>query len=309
MQIKPLNSHPTPDYPTIKDADQMPELLKRVPHSWLTSSRFTPLIGLGLLAKSVLSPTTAGAEVRPASSKEEAVANPQSLNKDQSNEEIKRTSSLVAPILQEALDLDGRGSFGCVAMNPPVFLAEDEAVELIKRELEKAGLKLSYEVILKDVPQPTAEMKYNYKQRQYSKPELSKRCYEFDLVDQDKSIYIEYLSKNDYRKWFPTRSTADSYNFPQSATLLADSFKMHDSETPKIFGVFFDPLAYVDRRYRDSTTSGLSQEQIHLLEREEKRYKRKEELNIIEQAKFKLKRQIAYFIETLRKEGIIEEGS
>ena len=46
---------------------------------------------------------------------------------------------IVAPIFEHG---EGRGSDGCIAVCPPVFLSEDEAMQVIKEELAKAGIQL-----------------------------------------------------------------------------------------------------------------------------------------------------------------------
>jgi len=49
-------------------------------------------------------------------------------------------ASLVAPIFRHGA---GHGSFGCKAVNPPVFLSEDEARQVIIEEGETGGLSFT----------------------------------------------------------------------------------------------------------------------------------------------------------------------
>ena len=51
-------------------------------------------------------------------------------------------ATLVAPLLQKAMDEDGRGAFGCIAVDPPTILSENDALNLIEQEFAKAGIKL-----------------------------------------------------------------------------------------------------------------------------------------------------------------------
>ena len=45
----------------------------------------------------------------------------------------------VAPIFVHG---EGRGASGCIVMNPPVFLSEEEALQILGEELARAGIKL-----------------------------------------------------------------------------------------------------------------------------------------------------------------------
>jgi hypothetical protein len=48
--------------------------------------------------------------------------------------------AVVAPIFVHG---PGRGAVGCVVVNPPVFLYEQDAMQVIREELRKSGVKLS----------------------------------------------------------------------------------------------------------------------------------------------------------------------
>ncbi|HBO43451.1 MAG TPA: hypothetical protein DD670_05880, partial [Planctomycetaceae bacterium] len=47
---------------------------------------------------------------------------------------------VVAPVFEHG---EGSGSTGCIVMTPPVFLSEEEAMQIIKDELAKHGIALS----------------------------------------------------------------------------------------------------------------------------------------------------------------------
>ena len=53
---------------------------------------------------------------------------------------------VVAPIFEHGT---GRGADGCVVVSPPVFLSEEEAVQVIREELAKQGIKLKEGIRLK----------------------------------------------------------------------------------------------------------------------------------------------------------------
>ncbi len=54
----------------------------------------------------------------------------------------------VAPIFEHG---EGRGATGCVVISPPVFLSEEEALQIVKEELAKHGVKLAAGPLLKDL--------------------------------------------------------------------------------------------------------------------------------------------------------------
>ncbi|MCZ7584672.1 MAG: hypothetical protein M5R36_15785 [Deltaproteobacteria bacterium] len=60
-----------------------------------------------------------------------------SLNAGQATGKDKAGSAIVAPVFEHG---EGRGSIGCVMVNGPVFLSEEEALAVIKTALEKRGL-------------------------------------------------------------------------------------------------------------------------------------------------------------------------
>lgn len=54
----------------------------------------------------------------------------------------------VAPILEHG---KGRGATGCVVISPPVFLSEEEALQVVKEELAKHGVQLARGPVLKEL--------------------------------------------------------------------------------------------------------------------------------------------------------------
>ena len=47
--------------------------------------------------------------------------------------------AIVAPIFQHG---EGRGATGCIVMSPPVFLSEEEALQVIREEMAAKGVQL-----------------------------------------------------------------------------------------------------------------------------------------------------------------------
>ena len=267
MKQCPLKKYPVPAYPSFKEASASPDLLDAVPRRWTGSPRFAALIGAGLIARTL---STQAGETDSSAAKPAVVAAPvpDPAHGRAVAKSVQRATSVVAPLLDEALRHDGRGSFGCIAVNPPSFLSEDEALELIGAELKAAGLNVKEGVPLAGTGtlrnQPLNMRSFSsFKEEQEArnKPvtddDIELAEHDFDLGDTNRAVYVEYLSNADYRRLTtPSGSTADYLDFPALATRVSTALQKSKPEQPAVFGVFFDPLAHRERQGAD--TAGLS---------------------------------------------------
>ena len=289
-------------YPTQAEVQRMPELLARVPARWEQSSGFAALLGLLALATApraeaadaevpAVAPAAASPDEQPP---ETAVA-----------QEARKTAAVVAPMLEEALDQDGRGSFGCVSLCPATFMPEDEALELIRTELEAAGLHLREGVELDNVMAPIqkpADSRQPADSRSREEGnELGPRPVQFDWADPERAVYVDYLAQRDYRTWEGRGvSLNDSYDFAALARKVAEAYGQHPATNKTIFGVFFEPLA--DRGVAQPKLEGLSSEQARRASWEYERMRKAVEG---EKSRDKLRRQVRHFVEFLKKEGVV----
>ena len=175
-------------------------------------------------------------------------------------------ATLVAPILQKALDEDGRGAFGCVAVDPPTMLSENEALNLIEQEFAKAGVKLRDCYELSGFTQSrtdwTAERKPRGKGEEDEwrfaisgdgDPARPKRIepgsWVFDFASEDGTLLVEFLSEDDHSKLEDKNrdfmSTGRSYDFPRRATRFRDDLATRTNGAPVTVALFFDPLTSV----------------------------------------------------------------
>ena len=146
MQVKPVKTDKTTKcrpLPTAAEVAANPELVAPAPPR--APSGIGSALGVGFLGAllaqlaegvepAIQPPPAAALDDERAASDADAAAKAEAARQS--------VATLVAPMLQKALDEDGRGAFGCVAVDPPAFLSENEALNLIEQEFAKAGVKL-----------------------------------------------------------------------------------------------------------------------------------------------------------------------
>lgn len=167
----------------------------------------------------------------------------------------------IAPIF---LHGQGRGAAGCVAISPPVFLSEEDALNIIKEQLTPTGLNLQkttlqfptplyndssleFKKILKDLidntpPQGKDQEYHNLvddleKQIQKSQITLSPQ-----LVDPDNHIAIVYISRQNHNSLDTVflKSTAQHYDLIQLAANLSNALANNPEPWRLVF--FYDPM-------------------------------------------------------------------
>ncbi|HPT78112.1 MAG TPA: hypothetical protein PK830_03290 [Candidatus Atribacteria bacterium] len=264
MEVKPVKTYKKPGYPDKLAVLNEPELLKSVPERWKNNAR-------ALFAMSALfALTAAGCGPVPDVTGGEG---------NDKNPVLKNNPALVAPIFVHG---DGRGGFGCVSVAPPVFLSEEEAMDVIRAEAEAAGISLdSGSLTLKGVRIP--------KTRYYDTTKDTKKGdLELDGYDPDKGIAVEFVSLEDYHNWHVTEfswASAGSYSFIDAARLLRDGLEGKTQRTT--VGVFYDSAPF----------------DMSLWEKDLSFEEMEEELKM--QSIENLRKQVRDFIEWLEGEGII----
>ena len=155
--------------------------------------------------------------------------------------------AVVAPIFPsgEGVGFDG----GCTVASPPIFLAEDEALKVIRDELDQAGIKLSAKNVsvgtiiipphLYFVKDPTGGCS-NELGRDIPPP----RLFLADLADPHKHVAIEFVSLrgNFELGKFWKQPTARYLDFKTAAARIASLVKQHGRGF--YFGAFYDPAGF-----------------------------------------------------------------
>ena len=239
-KVTPARGLHVPRYPTIHEIGNAE--LSRVPSRWANLKSVVASIGTAAMALKSLAleanetaesvAPSAEAPKRGAESARHAVDNVSSTD--------------VCPLAAVAIGGKGRGGFGCVAINPPVMLAEAEALEIIEKEFFKHGIKLKDCPELDGVTLPSAPEK--------------KRPVMLDLGTEKGDVMVEFISFSDICRWrapddsmsFSTFSMADSR---AAATNAVNAISARKGGEPVTVGVFYDPFAYVPEDWKPSDAS------------------------------------------------------
>jgi hypothetical protein len=218
MNARPVTHYRIPRYPTrLEVLDDHTLLEKHLPPAWKSCAEMAGVVTLLLATNSSLG---------------------------FSQDRIKGVNgkpAVVAPIFEHG---GGRGAVGCVVINPPVFLSEQDAMQVIREQLGKAGVALSVNhVPLQDVMIP------QFKQ-QWSQPDWQPKVVPtggtkvliLGALDPKKRVGVEYVSDEDYFDLGGERSgsTVQDYDFKRIAAGVDKSVSnSHDI----YFGAFYDPVS------------------------------------------------------------------
>ena len=227
-RIRVVRRYSAPRYPTRQYLMEHPELLQLIPERWRQHRLVLGVLSM-VIPLIVSRPSVAG--------------------------DAKKVSATVPHVAPLFIHGDGRGSFGCIAVNPPVFLSEDEARQVVQDEAKKAGIDFSADTFtLKDLMVPITdkfsfldEMETNTKDgkqktKDLQKPKMQKR----DVVfDKQHDIAYEVITKKDFADWetkdHTRMCTVSSYDFKTTAQVLIDGLSRTKEKT--IVAVFYEPAA------------------------------------------------------------------
>lgn len=149
-------------------------------------------------------------------------------------------STVVAPVFEHG---DGRGATGCICVSPPVFLSEEEALQVIKEELAKEGIELGAGIPLGEVtvehidPWRQANEKWMGEERQTITKSVG-----LAAVDREQRIGVEFVSARDCDRFSgPAISTVSAYDTKDLARKLGKEIRDQCEQDLRI-GLFYDPL-------------------------------------------------------------------
>ena len=212
MKVSPLTRYADPRYPARNVLDDHPELLRVLPNRWRRSA----VVGTALAAACGLVAT--GWQAAQAAG--EPVVN-------------------TPPIFEHGR---GQGSFGCVAVAPPVFLSEDEARHVIIEEARTAGIEFIPDRLRLELDLPITSLNHIGIEDEKG-PVAQRGTLLLDGTDGKKRISYEYVSVGDFYAWREPKervmSTVSTVNLIDPAKTIRDSLaKTGGAET---VGIFYDP--------------------------------------------------------------------
>ena len=243
-KVTPVRKLQTPAYPTIREIGNAD--LSRVPSRWANMKSVVASIGTAAMALKSLA-LEVNAESAPAAPTAEA---PKRVANAVRHEVNDASPTDVCPLAAVAVAGEGRGGFGCVAMNPPVMLGEAEALEIIEKEFLARGVKLKDCPELDGVSLP-------------SDPER-KRPVMLDFGTEKGDVMVEFISWGDVRRWNKRDdsmvvSSFNVYDTRAAATNAVNAIAARKGGERVSVGVFYDPFVYLPKDWKPSDEKASSE--------------------------------------------------
>ena len=225
-RVRPVRRQRRPGYPTRPEVKRDPELLRRhLPAAWKKSAQVAGALSI-LLA---------------AGCRNDAGGRGRDVPK-------------VAPVFVHG---EGRGSAGCVMVNPAMFLSEEEALSVISDELGKAGLAMTQRNVKMDQI-PIVQFRFHEGPQNAGVARLIGPTgpLTVDLMDPQKSVAVECVTTESYLRLGgeASMSSAQGYDCRAVAEELGKSIAQTKDAPGMFYGVFYDPI--VDTKKRDSIRAG-----------------------------------------------------
>jgi len=131
LLIRSVKNYETPRYPTLAVHSSDPAFtVRHIPPAWTKKN-----LALGILAAYTLSGSAVHA--RPGIFGLQPTAEQGQMTPGRDSTQVQSEQVSVAPVFIHG---HGRGATGCVVIGAPVFLSEDEAIEIVLDELKRGGL-------------------------------------------------------------------------------------------------------------------------------------------------------------------------
>jgi hypothetical protein len=298
MEPNPVRAARVPAYPTKLSVEQNPELLRdHVPEGWKAGGLVGALT-LFLAANLTGCQGQKATETGAGSSNESADKPRAESGAKPGDTHAQAVRAVVAPLFEHG---DGRGAAGCVVIAPPVFLSEEEALQVIREELAKSGLELTTpglqmaDVVL--VPQSgdfVSDGKGSTKIVMKEDKEKA-RSLTTDLQDVKRRVAVEFVSAGQANELHDKmRGSSVSTYEPR---LVAEKIAAQVKEKGRgvYFGTFYDPIGMLSMREveQERRTTG------------DKAWKMAEKRSQ-EASKVLLRQQVQDFAAWLKQQGVIQ---
>ena len=273
-KLTPVTRYSDPKYPTKEAVNADPRLLAHIPRRWARNPYVLTALSLVMAAGLTACGNNQDSESLFPAASPAVSASPDSAD-----------SAGSAPSEADALDIPifahgtGRGSYGCESVAPPVFLSEEEAMQVIAEECAAQGIDISGSKTISGTFPATSTLP------EAISGSASDETYTGELTldgySETLGIGIEFVSTEDILDWqAPTDvgSSTEQYDLKGTAQRLAEA-------TDNV-AVFYDPAA---GNYEDFTGSN------------EESYME----NSKEQSMDELREQVRDFLQWLKAQGVI----
>ena len=276
LKITPVRFYAVPKYPAKKDVNMDMALLRTIPRRW----KAKPAVCMALAL--TLSTGLYGCVDRNMTTSEVT-----SVSSETAGSSTATTSkaglALSIPVFAEGA---GRGSYGCVSVAPPVFLSEEEALQVIREEAKARGVDFSSTKTLEGNDFPATNLFYG------DDSELAtwQGKLELDGFDSALDIGFEFVSEADVVAWAKKSniwSSVEVYDMKGTAERLADVVENT--------AVFYDPAQDSEAFSRNWQKGSID------FDTYVKQYTAEQKALMLEQ----LREQVRDFLAWLAAEGII----
>jgi len=217
MEIRQLTKYKAPNYPT-KEAFN----LSSNPFTWDSRKRLKKKLAGGALLTFIFAGSSTAADP--------SICNkpPVETRDKKDKRDIKQMVDIkIAPIFLHGY---GQGAIGCIVISPPAFLSEMEAMEIIEKKLQEAGILIDQKNFLID------------------KIELhDSHPFYFEGYNSHYNLGIKYISKWNYFKTGSPRdlSSVQTYDMVVAAQRVREKLKNYNKINAV---VFYDPMvSYYER--------------------------------------------------------------
>lgn len=293
MSLKKIRHYKEPEYPSREQfLSQSSDLQKYVPNAW--KSKKAVMSGLAVFVMGLVPEINNNERLLLRDSYASENSNKDTMVEKKQIMNQKMDNPIIAPIFIHG---DGRGALGCVVINPPVFLSEEEARQIVESELKKENIVFDKKNMrLDDVIFQHEVMYHN----------VDSDTAVIDGYSSELKLGYDVITGEDYRKYVDDKnySTVQSYDLIQAADNLREKIK----ENGKInMVVFYDPLEHMDSQTEDDSfykNITRKEQDSDMDENEDTQYTyHVDKTKSIEL----LKRQVRDFIEWVHTEGLLNK--
>ncbi len=288
MIAKAVTAVRQPRYPTRLEVLDSPDLLrKHMPAAWKKLAETTGAVGLLLLANSFV------------------------LAGEMDTKDGAKKPAIVAPIFEHG---EGRGATGCVVINPPVFLSEQDAMQVIREEMSKVGVQFAPEKVT--MPEIRIKMKDDEglpDERLILLRKSMEKGIALDGLDPKKRVAVQYVNHGNYYQLGGLRSpsTVQGWYFKEVASAVSQ--EVSKSGKDLYYGAFYDPVVAIGDKENQrlwKRRTELDKRSVKLgnpsaLNREYERAYKQADAPARAEAKRLLRMQVRDFIKWLKGQGVI----